>query len=131
MTSNIVRRAGKPEDIHAAWRTLAGGAQVAAETLIDVAENSLSDSARVQASTAILDRVGLQARQELHISAVPAEFRQDDTNDTALSQGDIVRRRLAELKAAANAQKELAAAGYDNEDDIIVDAVLVEEPLEP
>lgn len=128
--SNIVRRVGKPEDIHAAWRTLAGGAQTAAETLIDVAENSLSDSARVAASTAILDRVGLQARQTLEISAIPDEFRRTDVGDIAMNQGDIIRRRLQELRASAEATAAIAGSDYANEDDTVIDAVLVEGPIQ-
>jgi len=116
------RKRGGPSDVQEAFRILAGGSVNAAIALLDVIDNSESDGARVQAAQALLDRVGLSARQQIdHHHSIPVEFRDPlnagETQDPSL----VIMRRLAELSAPR-------PADYMEEDDVI-DAVLV--PVEP
>lgn len=127
--------AGGPDDIQDAWRLLAGGAPIAANALIDIAENGKSEVARVQASTAILDRVGLAPPKEIHFRVVPQEY--DQKGDVLqLSPAEIIRNRLAELKGPTQAlvsgaqhaaEAALADALMDGVDDEIHEAELVED----
>lgn len=85
---------GTPEDIRNAWRRLAGGANIAAEALIEVAQYGRSDFARVNAATAILDRIGLGTSQEVTVRAMPAEFDQAAAVDTHISPAQVIRNRM-------------------------------------
>jgi hypothetical protein len=121
------RKRGGPPDVQEAFRILAGGSVNAAIALLDVIDNSESDSARVQASQALLDRVGLSARQQLSVThSIPVEFRDPlsagETQDPSL----VIARRLAELSAPRVV--DFSEADME-EDGIVVDAVLV--PMDP
>ena len=89
-----VDKLGDPKDINRAWRMLAGGAEVAVKALIEVAEFGRSDFARVNAATAILDRVGLGTSQEVTVRAMPAEFDQAAAVDTHISPAQVIRNRM-------------------------------------
>jgi hypothetical protein len=120
------RKRGGPSDVQEAFRILAGGSVNAAIALLDVIDHSESDGARVQAAQALLDRVGLSARQQLSVThSIPVEFRDPlsagETQDPSL----VIARRLAELAAP----KVTDFAPPDMEEDDVVDAVLV--PVDP
>ncbi|HEX8321578.1 hypothetical protein [Longimicrobium sp.] len=93
---------GGPEHIQTAWKVLAGGAPVAASALVDIAENGKSEVARVQAATAILDRVGLAPPKEVHFRVVPQEA-EDYGLTTQLSPAEVIRKRLKDLKGPTQA----------------------------
>lgn len=95
---------GGPEDIQTAWKLLAGGAPTAAGALIHIAEHGKSELARVQASTAILDRVGLatpKERPSVTFAVIPKEFDQVGVGAQQLDPATVVRARLKELAQAA------------------------------
>lgn len=124
VASHVVRSQGGPQDVQEAFRILAAGAPAAARRLIDVIENSDSDTAAVTASTALLDRMGISAKQQLDINHVlPDDFRQKNQLETVDSSAAIAR-RLAELRTATEVQKQILNP-VDQDD--IVDAILVEE----
>lgn len=79
-----------------AWSILAHGAPTAADALVAIAENGKSEIARVQASQAILDRVGLAPPKEVHFRVQPSEG-----NETQqLSPAEVIRNKLAALAPA-------------------------------
>lgn len=106
---------GGPSDIQSAWRRLAGGAEIAAQTLIDVAENSENDAARVAAAQAILNRIGLQTNQDVTVRVVPQEFDPalNSGSDNAVTPSQIIQQRLDQLAESSS-------------DDDIVEAELVD-----
>lgn len=110
---------GGPVQIQNAFRRLAGGAEAAAKALIDIAENSESDLARVQASQAILNRVGLQTSTDLNIRVLPSEYDQAGPTDSHTSPAEVIQQRLLQLRASAEEPVV--------DEDGIVDAVLVTE----
>ena len=116
----VPRKQGGPDDVRDAWRLLAGGAPVAATALIDIAEHGKSEIARVQASTAILDRVGLAPPKEVTFRVQPHEGGETQQ----LSPAEIVRNRLQELRAGTLA---IAAAAVDTEAEQITDAEIVDD----
>lgn len=132
---------GGPEEIQDAWRILAGGAPTAAAALVDIATYGKSEVARVQASTAILDRVGLatpKERPDVYFTVVPKEFGEHNLTQQ-LSPAEVIRKRLKDLKgptaalvAAQGSDQAMAEAlGLDDwqgEDAEVVDAELM--PLE-
>lgn len=126
---------GGPEDIQTAWKLLAGGAPTAAAALINIAENGKSELARVQASTAILDRVGLatpKERPSVTFAVIPKEFDQIGIGAQQLDPAEVVRSRLKELAAAHPPVPHGPAAEPwehgDSGGDGIVDAELVPFP---
>ena len=88
---------GSPADIQDAWRILAGGAPTAAAALVDIATYGKSEVARVQASTAILDRVGLAPPKEIHFRVVPQDAEAEGIAHQ-LSPAEVIRKRLQDLK---------------------------------
>jgi hypothetical protein len=123
---------GGPEDIQTAWKILAGGAPVAAAALVDIAENGKSEIARVTASTAILDRVGLatpKERPSVTFNVIPKEAQEYGITQQ-LSPAEVIRARLKELGAGGP----MAAGGQQygppvwTEDTETVDAELVPMP---
>lgn len=112
---------GGPGEIQDAWRIMAGGAARVAEVLVEIAEDPDAPAgARVQASMAILDRVGLSARPEIVVRTVPTEFDQaSQITDMGKSPAQIVRERMAALAAATYATQK--------QEEEIIDAILVEE----
>lgn len=108
----VVRKQGGPDDVRDAWRLLAGGAPVAATALIDIAEHGKSEVARVQASMAILDRVGLAPPKEVTFRVQPTESGETQQ----LSPAEIVRNRLDQLRAGTLAIAAAAAEAVDTED---------------
>jgi hypothetical protein len=115
------RKRGGPSDVQEAFRILAGGSVNAAIALLDVIDNSESDGARVQAAQALLDRVGLSARQQLSVThSIPVEFRDPLSSGEIQDPSLVIARRLAELSAPRTVDLETEPE--------IVDAVLV--PLE-
>jgi hypothetical protein len=94
---------GGPDEIQTAWKLLAGGAPTAAAALVDIAEHGKSELARVQASTAILDRVGLatpKERPSVTFAVIPKEFDAIGIGAEQLDPAEVVRSRLKELAAA-------------------------------
>jgi hypothetical protein len=122
---------GGPTDIQQAWTILAGGAPAAATALLDVATNGRSELARVTASTAILDRVGLVGKPEVQIAVVPADVLEASRSEITDSLADVVRNRLKALAPAAIAPFEEEEYGYTLPTDEIVDAVVVVVDAEP
>ncbi len=114
-------RRGGPVEIQDAWRIMAGGAARVAEVLVEIAEDPDAPAgARVQASMAILDRVGLSARPEIVVRTVPTEFDQaSQITDLGKSPAQIVRERMASLAAATYAMQK--------QEEEIIDAILVDE----
>lgn len=101
---------GGPEDIQTAWKLLAGGAPVAAAALVDIAENGKSELARVQASTAVLDRVGLatpKERPSVTFAVIPKEAQEYGITQQ-ISPAEVIRARLKELGPSVQAQLEAA-----------------------
>lgn len=128
VASHVVRSQGGPQDVQEAFRILAAGAPSAARALIEVIEESDSDTARVTAATALLDRMGISARQQLDVRhVVPDDFREK----TALEEVDssiTIKRRLLELKSAQQIQEQILNPVFDQDDEIL-EAVLVEEDM--
>lgn len=121
--TDIELRKGGPEDLQSAWRILAAGAPTVAGVLIEIAEDRNAPAgARVQASQALLDRVGISARPEVTVRVVPAEYDNVGATDDLLTPADIVRKRMADLKQAS-----IAAAVQAAEEAEIYDAVIVED----
>jgi hypothetical protein len=139
MTGGEVAKQGGPDDIQTAWKILAGGAPTAAAALVHIAAEGKSEVARVQAATAILDRVGLatpKERPQVTFAVIPHEFDESPTIGQ-LSPAQVIRQRLKDLggptKALVGGDVEgvLAAMGADYaaaEDGQVVDAELM--PLE-
>jgi hypothetical protein len=101
MAGSIPAKSGGPEDIQTAWKILAGGAPVAAAALVDIAEHGKSEVARVQAATAVLDRVGLatpKERPQVTFAVIPKEFDQAGITQQ-ISPAEVIRGRLKELSA--------------------------------
>lgn len=117
----LERRFGGPTDIQDAWRVLAGGAAIAATTLVQISEKGKSESSRVAASKTILEMTGFGGRDVIPVRIVPSQFDPTATvSDGRVPDSEIIRQRM-EL---------LAAPTYDpnDADDSVIDAVLVEEP---
>jgi hypothetical protein len=94
---------GGPEEIRTAWQLLAAGAPTAANALIDIADHGKSEVARVQASTAILDRVGLatpKERPSVQFNVIPKNFDEVGIGAQQLDPAEVIRSRLKELAAA-------------------------------
>jgi hypothetical protein len=121
---------GGPEEIRTAWQLLAAGAPTAANALIDIADHGKSEVARVQASTAILDRVGLatpKERPSVQFNVIPKNFDEVGIGAQQLDPAEVIRSRLKELAAA---QPSPAAAGpvgvpWETDDSEPVEAELV------
>jgi hypothetical protein len=136
MTAPLPKKHGGPEDVQTAWKILAGGAPVAAAALVDVAENGKSEVARVQAASAVLDRVGLATPKEVHFRVVPAEAEEFGI-DQKLSPAQVIRARLKELQgptqalvdplaAAAGPAEAEAWAASQSDDGVIYDAEVLD-----
>jgi hypothetical protein len=82
------------------WLSLANAAGVSVETLVDVMQNGRNDLARVNAATAVLDRVGLPTRVDVAVRlATPVDTGDDDSgphNDGAIA---ALRDRLTQIAA--------------------------------
>lgn len=103
MAGGLPAKAGGPADIQTAWKILAGGAPIAAAALVDIAENGKSEIARVQASNAVLDRVGLatpKERPQVTFAVVPKEFNEVGIGAQMLSPAEVIRGRLKKLGSA-------------------------------
>jgi len=122
MTS-LERKNSPVENIQAAWKILANGATVAANTLVEISRDGESEAARNQASMAILDRVGISAKPEVTVRVVPSEYSGEGLAEGGMTQGEIVRKRLLELAAATAAEAER----QQQEESEIFEAVIVEE----
>jgi hypothetical protein len=123
---------GGPEDIQTAWKLLAGGAPTAANALVHIAEHGKSELARVQASTAILDRVGLATPKErptVTFNVIPKEFDSTTLGTQQLDPAEVVRSRLKELaQLAAPQPPSPAPQPWEATDPDVVDAELVPMP---
>lgn len=109
---------GGPSNIQQAWRRLAGGAETAAQALIDIAQYGESELARVQASQAILNRVGLQTNTDINVRVIPAEFDPIAASDQRVLPSVLIRQRLDALRAASGEP--------EPDEDGIVDAEIIE-----
>lgn len=112
---------GGPAHIQEAWRRLAGGAPAAVQALLDVAGNSESDTARVMAAKAILDRVGLGAAPEIVVQTVPAEYDRAAGGTEHTPPSVLVQQRLQALRDASRMQY-----AEETGDPEIVEATIVE-----
>lgn len=110
---------GGPTHIQEAWRRLAGGAPAAVRALLDVAENSESDTARVMAAKAVLDRVGLGAAPEIVVATVPSEFDRAAAGSEHTPPSVTVARRLQQLREASRQP-------MDDTDGDVIEAVIVD-----
>lgn len=100
MAGSLPAKTGGPDDIQTAWKILAGGSPVAAAALVHIAEHGKSEIARVQASQAVLDRVGLatpKERPSVVFSVIPQEFNEVGVGAQHLSPAEVIRDRLAAL----------------------------------
>lgn len=117
-------KTGGPHDIQTAWKILAGGAPVAAAALVDIAENGKSEIARVQASQAVLDRVGLatpKERPSVTFHVVPKEFNEVGIGAQQLSPAEVIRGRLKKLGAAMSGGVDAGHPGDVMDGDASVD----------
>jgi hypothetical protein len=87
--------------IRTAWSILAGNAPHVAQVLVDIARYSPTDSVRVPAAIAILDRVGIGRveRSEVAIHLLDSSV----ANDPGADGAALVRQRLAALRARSAA----------------------------
>lgn len=124
-----------------AFAKVIDGAQIAVETLLDVAENGRSDMARVQAAKELLDRAGVQQDQHVHIHRPDEDVSEDELIAELQRKLSTATDRLriaaipmesestvAENAALSLAEKSTAIEVYaevHTPDDDIVDAVLV------
>lgn len=97
--------------IRDAWGTLALGAHDAAATLLAVARNGRTETQRVRAAQAVLSRVGISERVEVAASVrmQTAAMDPDAPEQGVVSPGDVIRQRLAGLRAHEVARLELEA----------------------
>lgn len=110
---------GTPETIQTAFRILAGGTVHAARALIDVAKHGKSETAKVLAASAILDRAGLGVKQDITIRGIPTDFDPAaQMDDDSMDPAAIVLKRLEILNQV-----------HESEQELIIDAELVE-PVE-
>ena len=111
--------------VRSAWSILAHGAPTAADALVTIAGHGKSEIARVQASQAILDRVGLAPPKEVTFRVMPESGPQTQQ----LSPAEVIRNRLKALAAPPAEQPvdtELLPEQEDSWDtDGVVDAELV------
>jgi hypothetical protein len=117
MAGKFPVKQGGPEDIKTAWKILAGGAPVAAAALVDISENGKSELARVQASQAVLDRVGLatpKERPSIHFQVIPKEYDEVGIGAQQLSPAEVIRGRLKKLGVAMQG---LPAGGHPGDVD--------------
>jgi hypothetical protein len=144
MAGSLPAKQGGPDDIQTAWKILAGGAPIAAAALVDIADHGKSEVARVQASQAILDRVGLatpKERPQVTFAVIPKEFQETLMGPEQLSPAQVIRNRLKELAgptaALVEGQQEAVAQAMglgaygtasEHDDGAVVDAELM--PLE-
>lgn len=111
---------GGPMDIQDAWRVLAGGAPVAARTLVHISKRGHSEAARVAASKTVLEMVGFGGRDVVPVRIVPSELDPSATAaDGRIPASQVIRDRMAQLTAPAYVP--------DDGDDMVIDAVIVEE----
>lgn len=135
MTEVEKSKLGGPIEVQTAWKVLAGGSPVAAQALVDIAAKGKSETARVMASTAILDRVGLAPPKEVHYRVVPVEM-EDHPTIGQLSPAEVIRKRLKDLQAPTQAlvqgvdPEQLAGMYGEANGPEVVDAELVPMPLD-
>ena len=106
MAGGLPATQGGPDDIQSAWKILAGGAPVAAAALVHIAGEGKSEVARVQASQAILDRVGLatpKERPSVTFAVIPKEFSETLVGAQQLTPAEVIRGRLKELSGPTQA----------------------------
>jgi hypothetical protein len=124
MAGKFPVKTGGPVDIQTAWKILAGGAPVAAAALVDIAENGKSELARVQASNAVLDRVGLatpKERPQVTFHVVPKEFNEVGIGSQQLAPAEVIRGRLKKLGLAMQGAVNAAHPGDVLDGDASVD----------
>lgn len=105
------------EAIRGAWLRLAASTGVAVDTLIDVMANGRNDLARVNAATALLDRVGVPARAEVNVRlAAPVET--DPSEDPQQLAIVTLRERLALISSGSGQSSAGKVIDADVVDDI-------------
>ena len=86
------------EEVRAAWEALAADPVVVAETLVSLAVNAQSETIRIRAAQAVLDRVGLHARRDVGLDV--RTFTTPANTGTPVRRAvDVVIERLAQLAA--------------------------------
>lgn len=98
MSQQPARYSGGLDDIRQAWMILAGGAPAVAQSLVDISVHGKSEIARVQASVAVLSRVGLPERVDVGVRVLP-DFGEDEEL-ASVSAAELVRSRLEALHVA-------------------------------
>jgi hypothetical protein len=124
MAGKFPVKQGTPDDVQTAWKILAGGAPICAASLVHIAEHGKSELARVQASQAVLDRVGLatpKERPSVHFTVIPKEYDEHGIGAAQLSPAEVIRHRLVELKGQTLAIAEAASHGASPEPQPVFD----------
>lgn len=122
---------GGPDNLHTAWRVLAGSAADAAASLVDVSQNSPVPGARVRASQLILEMVGFRAAETVQV--LPPEHDQATVSGEGDTSAARIRARLETLGAipaaptAAPTLDQLATPPEPAVVDAVVDAELVDD----
>lgn len=96
--------------VRTAWQILAGGAPAVAQSLLDIAVHGKTESSRVTASVAVLDRSGISpvARSEVAVHLLDASLPEDNGGQLTASQ--VVRARLDAIR---DRQLETVSKSYD------------------
>lgn len=93
------KKLGGPEDLHTAWRVLAGGAADAARSLVDIAENCPVPGARVRAAQLVLEMTGFRAADTIQV--LPPEHDQAALTADGDSSAARIQARLDALTSPA------------------------------
>jgi len=121
---HVAQRSGedpnRPHSLAQARRRLESEAMNAVDKLADLMQNADSDSVMLGAARDILDRAGI--RQGIDVNTTVTVTR---------SAGDIVAERLDRLREGALQKQKIiemqASAGEPDEDEVVIDAVVVED----
>lgn len=119
---------GGPDNLHTAWRVLAGSAADAAASLVEVATTSPVPGARVRASQLILEMVGFRAADTIQV--LPPEHDQAVVAGDGDTSAARIRARLETLgggPATATPLPTLDQLATPDPEPVIVDAVIVED----
>ncbi len=104
--------------IRTAWLKLAANTDTAVDTLLDVMQSGRNDLARVNAATALLDRVGVPARADVNVR-LSAPVEADPSEDPQTLAIATLRERLQLI------QKAPVSTGVDTGASMIIDAEVV------
>lgn len=86
---------GGPDDLHTAWRLIAGSATDAAVALIDIANNCPVPGAKVRAAQLLLEMGGFRSAESLPV--LPPEHDRALASTEGETSADRIRARLENL----------------------------------